>query len=65
MEVKLRSAMARVKSPLDFVDRPIAAILFAMILLILILHVRTVIREHKSRRAQETSKNSEASTQQG
>ncbi len=25
MEVKLRSSMARVKTPLDFVDRPIAA----------------------------------------
>ena len=25
METKLRSAMARVKTPLDFIDRPIAA----------------------------------------
>ncbi|NOC83000.1 tripartite tricarboxylate transporter permease [Ruegeria sp. HKCCD6428] len=49
MEVKLRSAMARVKSPLDFIDRPIAAILFIMILGIILLHVRSLIKEHKER----------------
>ncbi|MEM8812782.1 MAG: tripartite tricarboxylate transporter permease [Pseudomonadota bacterium] len=48
MEVKLRSAMARVKTPLDFIDRPIAAILFALILLIIVLHIRALIREHKT-----------------
>jgi len=66
MEVKLRTAMARVKSPLDFIDRPIAAFLFVMILLILVLHVRTVIREQKARRVRElTETASETSTQQG
>lgn len=66
MEVKLRSAMARVKSPLDFIDRPIAAILFVLILAILVLHVRTVIREQKARRVRElTEAASETSTQQG
>jgi len=49
MEVKLRSAMARVETPLDFIDRPIAALLFAAILLIVALHVRTLIRQHKWR----------------
>ena len=49
MEVKLRSAMARVKSPLDFIDRPIAAILFVMILGIILLHIRSLIQEHKDR----------------
>lgn len=48
MEVKLRSAMARVNTPLDFIDRPIAAILFAMILLVIGLHIRTLIREHRA-----------------
>ncbi len=47
MEVKLRSAMARVKTPLDFVDRPIAMILFALILLVIALHVRTLVRERR------------------
>ncbi|WP_319544465.1 tripartite tricarboxylate transporter permease [Ruegeria conchae] len=49
MEVKLRSAMARVKTPLDFVDRPIAAILFGLILLILILHFRTLYFEFRNK----------------
>ncbi len=64
MEVKLRSAMARVNSPLDFIDRPIAAILFTAIILILVLHIRTVIREQKARRDREED-TSETSTQQG
>jgi putative tricarboxylic transport membrane protein len=64
MEVKLRSAMARVHSPLDFIDRPIAAILFIAIILILVLHVRAVIREHKVRLEREED-TSETSTQQG
>ncbi|NOD30295.1 tripartite tricarboxylate transporter permease [Ruegeria atlantica] len=64
MEVKLRSAMARVKSPLDFIDRPIAAVLFIMILGILLLHVRSLIKEHKERiRPQPVL--DEDSTQQG
>lgn len=45
MEVKLRSAMARVKTPLDFVDRPIAALLAVAIVLLLVLHFRAIIRE--------------------
>jgi len=53
MEVKLRSAMARVKSPLDFIDRPIAAILFGLILLILILHLRTLYFEYRNKQRPE------------
>ncbi|MEJ1997522.1 MAG: tripartite tricarboxylate transporter permease [Maritimibacter sp.] len=45
MEVKLRSAMARVQSPLDFVDRPISAFLAVAILLLIIMHFWGVIRE--------------------
>ena len=48
MEVKLRSAMARVKSPLDFIDRPIAMILFALIVLVIALHVRALMRERRN-----------------
>ncbi|RYG90308.1 hypothetical protein EU803_13855 [Loktanella sp. IMCC34160] len=47
MEVKLRSAMARVKTPLDFVDRPISAILAAAILFLIVLHFWGVLRERK------------------
>ena len=45
MEVKLRSALPRLNPPMDMIDRPIAAILFGLILLVLVLHVRTLIKE--------------------
>ena len=50
MEVKLRAAMARVKTPLDFIDRPIAMILFAIIMLVLALHFIRVRKDHKARK---------------
>ena len=48
MEVKLRSSMPRVKTPLDMIDRPIAMILFALILLVIAMHIRTLIREYRN-----------------
>lgn len=48
MEVKLRTAMARVKTPLDFVDRPISAFIAAVIVLLLISHIWAVIRERRA-----------------
>lgn len=51
MEVKLRSAMGRVKEPWDFIDRPIAFIIFVIILLVLANHARRVLRDGGSRRA--------------
>ena len=36
MEVKLRASMNRVKEPLDFIDRPIAFLLFCVIVIILV-----------------------------
>jgi putative tricarboxylic transport membrane protein len=53
MEVKLRAAMARVKEPMDFIDRPIAFILFLVIVLVLANHLRTVWRDRQSLRAAE------------
>ena len=53
MEVKLRSAIPRLKTPLDMIDRPIAAILFAMILLVIALHIRTLVREWRAYRPDE------------
>jgi putative tricarboxylic transport membrane protein len=52
MEVKLRSAMIRVKTPLDFVERPISAILAIMIVLVILAHFRTLRKEHKLRLAE-------------
>lgn len=45
MEEKLRAAMARVESPLDFVSRPISAIIFALILYVLFAHFRALRRQ--------------------
>ncbi|NDW47805.1 tripartite tricarboxylate transporter permease [Ruegeria sp. PrR005] len=53
MEVKLRAGMARVKEPLDFIDRPVAFLLFVAILLVLASHFRRVIRERADLRAAE------------
>ncbi|PHP67190.1 hypothetical protein CSC94_09055 [Zhengella mangrovi] len=47
MEVKLRSAMARVKTPLDFVDRPIAAFLAFAIVAMIVIHFWGIVRERR------------------
>ncbi len=52
MEVKLRSSMARIKTPLDFIDRPIAAIIFGLIILVIGVHLYTYLKERKSRTRQ-------------
>jgi putative tricarboxylic transport membrane protein len=42
MEDKLRTAMARVRTPWEFIDRPIAFILFAMIVAAIGIHLYTM-----------------------
>ena len=49
MEVKLRSALPRLNTPFNMIDRPIAFIIFAIILTVLIVHLRTLIKEIRSR----------------
>ena len=53
MESKLRIAMARVKTPTDFIDRPIAFFLFCVILLIIALQIRAGWKAYKYRKEQE------------
>lgn len=48
MEVKLRSSMPRVKSPFDMIDRPIAMVIFTLILIVIALHIRTLILEYRN-----------------
>jgi len=48
MEVKLRAGMARVKQPLDFIDRPVAFILFCIIIIVLLAHIRRVWTDRQS-----------------
>lgn len=52
MQAKLRTSMLRVKTPFDMIDRPIAFVLFCLILIVLIGHVRRVWMEYKARQAQ-------------
>lgn len=47
MEDRLRTAMARVREPLDFIDRPIAFVLFLMILVALGAQVWTVVKARR------------------
>jgi putative tricarboxylic transport membrane protein len=53
MEVKLRSSLPRLKTPVDMIDRPVAFIIFALIVLVLALHLRTLVREYRAHRVDE------------
>ena len=53
MEVKLRSAMPRLKTPFDMIDRPISFILFTIIILVLALHLRTLVKEYRAHQGPE------------
>lgn len=52
MEDRLRTAMARVREPWDFIDRPIAFILFTMILFALAGQVWSVMKARAAKRAE-------------
>jgi putative tricarboxylic transport membrane protein len=49
MEAKLRTSLPRVKVPLDFISRPIAAGIFVLIVLALLLHLWALWRERANR----------------
>jgi putative tricarboxylic transport membrane protein len=49
MEGKLRTSMMSVKTPVDFINRPIAFILFAIIILIILLQIRTLWKNFKTK----------------
>ncbi|MEM8788818.1 MAG: hypothetical protein AAGE76_11200, partial [Pseudomonadota bacterium] len=51
MEDRLRTAMARVREPLDFVaDRPIAQILTLMIVATIVIQIWTLLRARRTTR---------------
>jgi putative tricarboxylic transport membrane protein len=54
MELKLRSSLPRLKTPLDMIDRPISFILFAIILLVLVIHLRTLLKEIRAPQSDDT-----------
>lgn len=51
MESRLRVAMARVDTPLDFIDRPIAAVLFFIIVAVVVLSVLPSLAKLRARRS--------------
>ena len=51
MDEKFRASLARVETPLDFIDRPISATIFAIIVVSLLAHVAALIRERRSAEA--------------
>ncbi len=50
METKLRTSLPRLKEPLDLVSRPIAAVLFSLIVLALVLHFWALYRTWQKKR---------------
>ena len=49
MEAKLRTSMMRVKTPLDFIDRPIAFLLFLIIVIVIASHILGYWRNRTAR----------------
>lgn len=49
MDEKFRSSLARVDGPFDFIDRPVSATIFAIIVAALALHVWSLVRQRLDR----------------
>ena len=50
MESRLRVAMARIDSPLDFINRPISAVLFFIIVVVVVLSLVSTLTNFKAQR---------------
>ena len=48
MEVKFRTSMARVETPLDFIARPVSQVIFALIVIVILVHIWTMIKNRVS-----------------
>ena len=49
MEIKLRTSMPRIDSAMDFIERPVAAVLFALIIGSLAIHCYSLWKKHSVR----------------
>ena len=49
MEQKFRASLARVETPLDFIDRPVSATIFVFIVLALIGQGVSIVRARKTK----------------
>jgi putative tricarboxylic transport membrane protein len=50
METKFRSSLPRIETPLDFINRPIAAIIFAVIVFVLVAHVWSLVQARRRKK---------------
>ena len=50
VEAKFRVSLARVESPIDFVNRPIAAIIFSIIVFAIVLHIGSLVAAARSKK---------------
>jgi putative tricarboxylic transport membrane protein len=63
METKFRSSLPRIETPLDFISRPIASIIFAVIVVVLVAHVWTLVRAHRRKAHAHNPGDAEANTE--
>ena len=50
LDEKFRASLARVETPLDFIDRPVSGTIFAIIVVSLLAHVIALVRDRRCRR---------------
>ena len=50
LDEKFRASLARVETPLDFIDRPVSGTIFAIIVVSLLAHAIALVRERRRRR---------------
>ena len=55
LDEKFRASLARVETPLDFIDRPVSGTIFAIIAASLLAHAIALVREHRARKARSTA----------
>jgi putative tricarboxylic transport membrane protein len=56
MENKFRTSLPRIGSPLDFINRPISATIFAIIVLVLVFHFWALVRSRRARRSSDAAR---------
>jgi putative tricarboxylic transport membrane protein len=54
MEQRFRASLARIETPLDFINRPVSGTIFAIIVFALVAHVTALLRA-RSKKAQSRS----------
>ncbi len=56
LEDKFRTSMARIKTPLDFIDRPVSAAIFSLIVLAIALHVYSLVVARRRKAVADSSR---------